>query len=68
MWPQSVECTKCGESARVRAYGHIDYERQPELSREPSRVQLTIDCPRCGVRAQYFSLSSNLVDKELGRR
>jgi hypothetical protein len=62
MFPRAVACEDCGERAYVRAYGRIEYDRWQGIDDVASgqiatlpkiiAVQLTIDCPRCGVRTQ----------------
>jgi hypothetical protein len=66
MVPESVTCEDCGEIARVRAYGRIEYDwpkttTDGQLATMPMihTIRLTIDCPHCGVKQQEFHLDDS---------
>jgi hypothetical protein len=61
MVPNNVCCDDCGQQARVRAYGRIEYDWPKTPTDGPvatmptiSCIRLTIDCPICGVKTQDF--------------
>jgi hypothetical protein len=61
MVPETVYCDDCGQPARVRAYGRIEYDwpkttTDGQLATMPTinTMRLTIDCPHCGVKQQEY--------------
>jgi len=58
MIPQAVRCEECGKTAVVRGYGRVVYDWNDESHRATTliirAVNLTIDCPKCGVRVQEY--------------
>jgi len=58
MIPQLVHCEECGKYAVVRGYGRVVYDwDNVALGSETVTIRvinLTIDCPRCGVRVQEY--------------
>lgn len=67
MLPRTITCENCGEKAYTRAYGRVVYASggpgQIVVEPEIETINLTIDCPRCGVFVQvYHPEPSDLVD------
>jgi hypothetical protein len=68
MLPRTVVCENCGQKAYVRAYGRVVYDAAgpSQIVSEPEieSINLTIDCPECGVLVQvyYPATSAELVD------
>ena len=56
MFPRSLTCEVCGDTAIVRAYIPIYKEPPPSGQLEPDlkAVTCTLDCAKCGVRNQVF--------------
>ena len=68
MIPKNIQCEECGRPAVVRGYGRIVYDWTDEDHRPATlkikAINLTIDCPQCGVRVQQHCPDSpveNLV-------
>ena len=59
MLPRTIACADCGETAAVRAYSHVRFVTLAQRLAGPetpiASVQLTVDCPRCGMKAQPYS-------------
>ena len=62
-FPRVVNCEGCGETSVVRAYVPIfdvtDQVEHQKSGTAPKAVQLTIDCPKCGIGMQTLKLSHN---------
>jgi hypothetical protein len=65
MLPRTIICEECGESARVRGYGRVEYDWQDKGAGTPEiqirTIRLTNDCPTCGVRVQEHRPATELV-------
>jgi hypothetical protein len=57
--PKNIQCEDCGRTAVVRGYGRIVYdwtsEEHDPTTLKIKTINLTIDCPRCGVHVQEYS-------------
>lgn len=67
MLPRTITCENCGAKAYTRAYGRVVYASggpgQIVVEPEIETINLTIDCPRCGVFVQVYQPEpSDLVD------
>jgi ribosomal protein S27E len=58
MLPRTVSCESCGKTAFVRAYGRLEYDwDQPgevDAAVRIKSIELTVDCPDCGVLRQVY--------------
>jgi hypothetical protein len=59
MIPEVIECEECGVYSVVRGYGRMTFTWEKyfdgSILPELQTIRLTIDCPRCGVRAQEYA-------------
>jgi hypothetical protein len=59
MLPRVITCEYCGEpEAIVKSYGRVDHDMNEvgHVSDHPELrlIELTIDCPKCGIRIQPY--------------
>jgi hypothetical protein len=56
MVPVSIICEDCGETAKVRGYGRVEYDwdntESGTMQLTVKLIRLTVDCPCCGVKVQ----------------
>ena len=72
MIPTTIECEDCGQIAKVRGYGRVEYDWGDDQTLptqvEIKSIRLTLDCPICGIKSQDFHPNREPTNSEIAQR